>query len=233
MKKNLIILTLLCTSPLLFAQSADEIINKSIDAIGGKDKLLAIKNLYMEGDVDASGQQIQIKNWWINKTAMRTEYTLMGMTGYSIVTTDSGWNYNPFNGQKTAEPMTADMVKNFQVELDVQSPLLDYKAKGYKAAYKGKDDIDGSEVFKLELVVNDSETITYFIDPTTYYIMRQKTKSKINGKEENDQEDFSNYQKTPDGYVFPMNEGSASGEVKFTVIKVNTELDPNMFKPKR
>jgi outer membrane lipoprotein-sorting protein len=186
----------------------------------------------MEGDIDANGQQIQIKNWWVCNKAMRTQYTLMGMTGYSIVTKDSGWNYNPFNGQKQAEPMTADMVKTLQVELDIQSPLLDYKTKGYKLAYKGKDDMDGSDVYKLELVVNDSEIITYFIDPASYFILRQKTKSKVNGKEENAQEDFSNYQKSPDGYVFPMNVNSEGGEVKFTVIKVNTDIDSGLFKPK-
>ncbi len=232
MKKIAIFLFLFSAACQLYAQTADDIANKSLDAIGGKDKLLAIKNLYMEGDIDANGQQIQIKNWWVCNKAMRTQYTLMGMTGYSIVTKDSGWNYNPFNGQKQAEPMTADMVKTLQVELDIQSPLLDYKAKGYKLAYKGKDDMDGSDVYKLELVVNDSEIITYFIDPASYFILRQKTKSKVNGKEENAQEDFSNYQKSPDGYVFPMNVNSEGGEVKFTVIKVNTDIDSGLFKPK-
>ncbi|NNM94683.1 MAG: hypothetical protein HKL88_04370 [Bacteroidia bacterium] len=232
MKKIAIFLFLFSAACQLYAQTADDIANKSLDAIGGKDKLLAIKNLYMEGDIDANGQQIQIKNWWVCNKAMRTQYTLMGMTGYSIVTKDSGWNYNPFNGQKQAEPMTADMVKTLQVELDIQSPLLDYKTKGYKLAYKGKDDMDGSDVYKLELVVNDSEIITYFIDPASYFILRQKTKSKVNGKEENAQEDFSNYQKSPDGYVFPMNVNSEGGEVKFTVIKVNTDIDSGLFKPK-
>ncbi|HXB12723.1 MAG TPA: hypothetical protein VNZ45_12095, partial [Bacteroidia bacterium] len=87
--------------------------------------------------------------------------------------------------------------------------------------------------YKLELVVNDSLTTTYFIDPTTYYIMREKTKTKANGKEEEGQEDFSNYQKTADGYVFPMNSSGENGQVKFTVIKVNTDMDASLFKPKR
>ena len=103
MKKIAIFLFLFSAACQLYAQTADDIANKSLDAIGGKDKLLAIKNLYMEGDIHANGEQIQIKNWWVCHKAMRTQYTLMGMTGYSIVTKDSGWNYNPFNGQKQAD----------------------------------------------------------------------------------------------------------------------------------
>ncbi len=233
MKRTSVLLLLLLTALNLFAQTADEIAGKCIDAIGGKDKLKTVKTLYMEGDIDASGQQIQVKNWWINNTALRTEYIVMGMTGYTIVTKDSGWSYSPFAGQKSAEPLTGDMVKQLQVELDIQSPLLDYKSKGYKLTYEGKDDIEGSDVYKLELTVNDSMTITYFIDPASYYIVRQKTKGKVDGKEEDEQEDFSNYQKSPDGFVFPMNESSQSGDVKWTVIKVNGDVDPNLFKPKR
>jgi len=187
----------------------------------------------MEGTVDANGQQIVIKVWSINKTAMRYEFTVVGMTGYAIVTKDSGWNFTPFGGQKTAEPMTADMVKKAQVDLDAQSPLLNYKEKGYKVSYKGKDDVDGSDAYKLELTINDSLTKTFFIDPTTYYIMREKTKSKANGKEEEGQEDFSNYQKTADGFVFPMNSNSEQGQVKFTIVKVNTDMAPSLFKPTR
>jgi hypothetical protein len=233
MKKVFVFIMLLFIGAGAFAQTADDIISKYLDAIGGKEKLAAIKNIYMEGSVDANGQQITIKIWNVNKTSARSEYTVMGMTGYNIITKDSGWNFNPFGGGKVAEPMTSDQVKRAQIGLDAQSPLLNYKDKGYKVSYKGKDDVDGSDAYKLELVVNDSLTTTYFIDPTTYYIMREKTKTKANGKEEEGQEDFSNYQKTADGYVFPMNSSGENGQVKFTVIKVNTDMDASLFKPKR
>jgi hypothetical protein len=233
MKKIFLSLTCLFISTLVFSQTADEIVNKYIDALGGKSKIAQIKNIYMEGTVDAQGQQIVIKNWQIVNTCKRDEFTVMGMTGYSIVTKDSGWTFSPFQGQKTAEPMTAEQVKKEKVDLDEVFPLTTYKEKGYKLEYKGKDDVDGTDAYKLELTINDSNVETYFIDPNTYYIMRVKEKATINGKTEEGTTDFTNYQKTADGFMFPMSVGSDMGAVKFTSIKINTDMDPSLFVPKR
>jgi hypothetical protein len=221
------------------AQTADEIIAKYADAIGGKKKLEAIKNIYMEGSVDAQGQKIPIKSWLVIKKSMRQEFTFNGMTGYSIVRNDSGWAFSPFAGQKQAEPMTADQVKSQQAGLDGESTgmaLINYKEKGYKVTMQGKDDVDGTEAYKIEEKISDSLTQTYYIDPETYYVIRIHEKATVNGKVDEGNVDFSNYQKTPDGYVFAMNIAGGAGDnggggVKFTVVKVNTDMDAKLFSP--
>jgi hypothetical protein len=233
MKKTILLLAFVFAGAASFAQTADEIINKYADAIGGREKLKAVKNIYMEGTIDANGQTITIKDWMILKTAMRSEVNVMGMTGYGIITKDSGWNFNPMTGQKTAEPMTAGEVKDAQPNLNSLDPLIDYKALGYKVAYKGKDDVDGSDAYKIELTISDSNVDTYFIDPATYYVMRIKSNEIVNGKTNEGQEDRSNYQKTAEGLYFPMSTNGDMGPVKFSVIKINTDMDPSLFKPKR
>ena len=134
MKKTTLLLAGLAFTALgATAQTADEIINKYADALGGKKKLEAIKNIYMEGSVNAQGQQIPMKFWFVIKKSMRQEVTFNGMTQYTIVRTDSGWVFSPFQGQKQAEPMTAEQVKSQQTELDVPGmELINYKEKGYK-----------------------------------------------------------------------------------------------------
>jgi len=151
MKKTLLLVAnMLLMITFLHAQTADDIINKYIDAMGGKDKLAALKTLYLEGSIDASGQKLSIKTWFINKKAMRSEVGINGMTIYSVVTKDSGWSFNPLMGQKEAEPMTPDQVKSAQTEFDIEGTLVNYKDKGYKVNYEGKDDVDGTEAYKLE-----------------------------------------------------------------------------------
>jgi hypothetical protein len=232
MKKFLLAASLFVATTGAFAQTADDIIAKYVNAIGGKTKLDGIKSLYLEGNINAQGQKIPVKMWIVSKKAFRIEYTFNGMTGYTIFRTDSGWNYSPFQGQKTAEPMTADEVKQSQPELDVEGALVNYKQYGYKVTYEGKDDVDGTDAYKLKVVISDSLSETYYIDMTSYYILRKKTKQITNGKASEANEDYADYQKTPEGYVMAMSRsGDNGGDMKFTTVKINGDVDPKLFKP--
>lgn len=237
MKKTTLLLAGFALALSATAQTADEVINKYADAIGGKAKIAAVKNLYLEGEVDAQGQKIPMKFWFVINKKMRQEVTFNGMTQYTIVRNDSGWVFSPFQGQKQAEPMTADEVKSSQTQLDFPGmELINYKEKGYKVTYQGKDDVDGTEAFKIEEKISDSLSQTYYIDPDTYYVIRVKQKATVNGKVEDMNIDYSSYQKTADGLVFPMNENlgggdDGGGQIKFTAIKTNIDMDPKLFSP--
>lgn len=238
MKKIFLLICSLITihSSLISAQTADGIIAKYINALGGKEKLESIKSLYMEGNIDANGTPIKIKYWIVNKKAVRYDYVVNGMTSYNIITNDSGWIFNPMMGQTQAQPMTPSLVRSSQPELNPDGLLIDYKEKGYKVSYKGVDDIQGSPAYKIEEKITDSLTNTYYIDTATYYIMRISTSATVDGKHLDMSRDFSNYQKTPDGYIFPMSMGVSmfmGEEIKFTTVKVNTDIDPSVFKPQK
>lgn len=228
-KSNLLLLSVIFLNlHSLCAQTADDIINKCLDASGGKEKISSIQSVYKEGTSDAGGAEIKVKYWAINKTSSRFESEFGGMKTYSIVRNDSGWFYNPRRGQKQAEPMTADAVKHAQFGLDIQSPLLNYKEKGYSVRYLGVDDeLDGSDAYKLELTVNPNLSITYYIDPDSYFIFCTRTKESVNGRTSVSKAFYSNYKKTTDGYVFPME----VGRTKYSLIKVNTDIDKTLFYP--
>jgi hypothetical protein len=216
------------------AQSADDIINKYADAMGGRTKLAAIKNIYMEGSSDINGSKITIKTWLVNKKSVRQEFVISGMTNYIILRNDSGWMYFPIQGQTNPEPFTAEQVKSGQTQLDVGDELINYKDKGYKVTLLGKDDVDGTEAYKIEEKISDSLVHTYYIDPQSYYVIRVHEKATVNGKVTESDQDLSNYQKTADGYVFPMTEsGGQMGDQKYTIIKVNTEIDSKLFSPSK
>jgi len=74
MKKLAVLMFMLTGFISANAQTVDEIINKYVDAMGGKDKLASIKSIYMEGtSVMQNGAEITQKMWKVDGKLMRRE----------------------------------------------------------------------------------------------------------------------------------------------------------------
>jgi hypothetical protein len=218
------------------AQTADEIVNKHVEAIGGLDAWKKVTSMVQTGSISFNGMEITVSVTVDNKKGMRRDITLMGMTGYTIVTPTAGWNFMPFQGGQTApEPMTEEDLKEAQDGLDVHGSLIDYKSKGHSVELLGKEDVDGTECFKIKLTQKGGKVETYFIDPKTYYIVKSVAIMKANGQEAEVTTTYSNYQKLPEGIFVPMLMGVPLGgpgmNADFTVTKVelNKPVDPSVF----
>jgi hypothetical protein len=209
--------------------TADEVINKVIDAQGGKEKLQTIKTLKMVGNIEFSGQKIPFNLYAIDKTAYRTEFTFSGLTGYTIVTKDSGFNFSPFQGQTSPESMTAEDVKLAQNDLDQQGILINYKEKGYSVELLENEDVDGVDALQLKIIINPNKTLYYFIDPSNYYVIRIKTVAVSNGQQQRYTNDFYDFKKTAGGFLFPHTQDN----ITFDKIEVNAPVDEKLFKPAR
>jgi hypothetical protein len=222
-------LSLVCSS--VFAQNADEIVKKHIEAIGGKDNWSKVKSLKSEMSMKANGAEIKITMFQIDKKAMRQNIALMGMEGYNIITTTEGWTYMPFQGQTKPEPMTADDVKKSQDQLNLQDEFITYKDQGKKLEYVGKDDVDGTECYKLKMTDKEGIETTYFIDPSNYYTIKQTVKMKVNGKEVEGSTTYGDYKKLEEGIVYPYSVSGGWGESQVTSLVINPKLDDSLFKP--
>ena len=230
-KRNLSVAILSFTSVAVFSQNLDEIVKKHIEAIGGKENWAKVKSLKMESSMKANGAEIKVTIYQVDKKAMRQNIALMGMEGYSILTNTEGWSYMPFQGQTKPEAMTADDVKKAQDGLNLQDDFITYKELNKKLELIGKDDVDGTECFKLKMIDKDATETTYYIDPSNYYVIKETNKMMVNGKEMENSTMFSNYKKLPEGIVYPYNIGGGWGETEITNLTINPTLEESLFKP--
>jgi hypothetical protein len=185
------------------AQTADEIINKHVAATGGAawDKLKAMKMDMEMTSQAAPNMKIPMSMTIIHKKAMRMDVTVMGMTQSSCLNGDKGWANNPFAGQQDAEPLTADQVKAMQEQTDLAGHLNGYKEKGYTAEYLGKEDVEGTELHKIKLVISPTQTQYSFIDPESFMEVKTITVMVVDGKEATSESVMSNF-KAVDGLTF-------------------------------
>ena len=131
MKKLFISAALLLTTlASVSAQTADEVINKYIDAIGGKDKWLSLKTIKIEGQIEVQGISIPFTMQAVHDKANRMDAEFQGMKIVEIVTPQTGWSMNGFQGQSSLQPMSQEDLKTKVDNLDLQDQLIDYANNG-------------------------------------------------------------------------------------------------------
>ncbi|PWU01715.1 MAG: hypothetical protein C5B52_06750 [Bacteroidetes bacterium] len=230
--KKLVLFSVVLVSLQSFSQTVDDVIGKYITAMGGLEKIHSLKSLYIEQvAVMQNGNEVNSKIWKVQDKLMRREINFGMGSATMIVTDKAGWASNPRSGGNF-EPMNPEVLKAQQTELECVSPLVDYAAKGSKAELQGEEDVDGKKCYKVKLTTAGAREITYFIDETTYYIDRTSMKGGMGrrpGADPNAETkiDYSDYRKTPEGFVFPytttiVGMGASSNIEK---IEVNPTLD--------
>ena len=218
----------------LHAQTVDDVINKHIEAIGGKDKISAIKSVYTEYDVDIMGNTAAGVTYLVNGKAFRNEVDFAGQKIIECVTEKGGWGVNPMAGQTAPEAMPADQAKLRMGQLDAGGPLFNYATKGNKVELLGKDTLNGKQAFKVKVISKDGNENTFWIDGSTYYILKSVSKATVNGEQIETSVQFNNYKKTDYGYVIPVNyevtlpQGFALN-ITSKKTEINKDIDMKLF----
>src|SRR5437867_3710060 len=101
LKKTIFTVLMLFIGTLSFAQNVDEIINKHVEALGGKDKLNALKTLKMTASVEVGpNMKAPITMYFVNNKSTRTDIEIQGMKMVQALDGDSGWYIQPWSGKK-------------------------------------------------------------------------------------------------------------------------------------
>jgi hypothetical protein len=230
MKKTVSALLFAAFGSTAFAQGKlDKIIEKTIETMGGKEKLMTVKTIKKMGFGESQGVKYPINFYAVHNISERTDFSFNGLTGYQIVTKDSGFNFSPFGGMVAPERMTDEDVKLASDEYDLESPLLNYQAKGHSVELMENEDIDGVDAIQLRVNLKNGKTIFYFIDPDTYYIIRTIAKGVSNGQEFSNTSNYYNFKKTKEGILYPFTIDNLS----FEIIELNIPLDDKLFSTKK
>jgi len=218
------------------AQTADEIIQKSIDARGGMQKLKAIKSIKATGKLTLTGQGLEAPITLQQKRpgAFRMELTLQGKSMVQAYDGDSGWKIDPFQGSSEPEKLAGDDLKDALEQADMDGPLVDYKAKGHTVELLGKEDLEGTPVYKLKVTLKSGDVHYVYIDAGNYLELKTTSKRKSQGGEVEIDSYQSNY-KPVNGVLFPFSieqkaQGQTMAQIAVDKIDIDAPIDDAVFK---
>ena len=177
---RILLLALCFFSQIIQAQSVDDIINKNIEATGGRALWAKVTSIKASGYyVLGPGMQAPVNSLNTNKpfVGAYSDFSWQGMTSKSAMKDSAGWSYNPFGGKRTADPLSPDRLRSMKLSADPQGLLFNYKEKKCTAEYLGMDDFDGVEVHKIRVTNAVGDLIYYYIDASNFFCFKNGRKS--------------------------------------------------------
>jgi hypothetical protein len=217
------------------SQTAEDLVNKNIEAKGGMDKIKAIKTWRMTGKLIAGGITATAGQENMRPNLVRETFSLQGMTAVQAYDGSTAWQIQPFGGRKDPQLMGEDDARDLLIDSDFDGPLVDYKDKGNAVEYLGHDVVDGDDALRLKVSLKNGDVIYYYLDPDTYLEIRKETQEFIRGSVRESVSDLGSY-KPIAGVMYPFsiasgpkNDPTSWQTVTIEKIEVNVQLERSEF----
>ncbi|MFO1187401.1 MAG: hypothetical protein U1E87_08115 [Alphaproteobacteria bacterium] len=190
------------------AETAADLVAKNLAARGGEKALAGIKNLRLTGEIRFPGDfRLAFSETKARGSdggcAVRVEATLQGLTLIQAYDGKVGWRVNPFQGRKDAEKMGGDEARALADECQIDGVLLAAQSGGGKVDYLGREDVDGTDAYKLRISQPDGDEFTYYLDPDTYLEIKSLERRTVRGSEQETEYEIGDYDKVA-GVYFPF-----------------------------
>jgi len=170
------------------AETVDEIVQKSLEAIGGEEAWLAVQSAKVTGTMRMGGSAagaveapftIEFKR----PDKVRLEFTLQGMTAVSAYDGTVGWAVIPFMGKTEPEEMAEDQLKEIKDQAEFEGVLCNAKAKGHTVELLGEEEVDGTPAYKLKVTKANGDVDVLYLDTEYYLEFKSEATREIQGTE--------------------------------------------------
>jgi len=242
MKTPLLVAALIFTfGHIAAAQTADDVVEKYLAAIGGRAALAKVTSRSTTGTITLAlpngpvSGTIEILNQQPNNVRSVTKLDLTSLGAGQLIRDQrfdgtAGYVLDSLQGNREITGNQLDNLKNAAFP----TPLLTYKARGMDVDLAGKEKVDGRDAYVLVLKPKTGSAVRQFIDAETYLPARVVVKidTPEAGGEVEQTTDYSDY-RVVDGIKIPfaIKVSSAVQNFNIAVTKVehNVRIDGASF----
>ncbi len=233
----------LAAAPCFFASPAhaltvDEIVARNLQAHGGVAAMHAIQSTRITSKARFGDGDFTVEMAFVSLTTRsgreRVEGTWQAMTGVDAYDGHDGWRTAPFEGRRDPFRVSADEAKEMAHDVDLDGPLVDWRAKGHRVEYLGTEDIDGTLAHKLRITRKDGDFEYDWLDPDAMLEIRVERHAFIRGAEQVTVSDLGDYEQVAGVWMPFASDSGGKGRPrnahwKVERVEVNVPVDDAIF----
>jgi peptidase M1-like protein len=208
--------------------SAADVIGKYLTAIGGKDKLLTVKDLETVGTATVQGQKVIITHKYVLPDNLLMDIELPDMNNQHALHLLVRGDSISFSQMGQNPPLDAEAKKEIKEEV-LPFPELNFSREGYKTELTSIKNINGKDVYELKVTDPVGKTSLFYYDINTGL----RTRLVRNTSQGQTVTDYGDYRPVS-GIQFPWHVDDNEGEIELNVtmqtIKVNAGMVVNDLK---
>jgi len=214
-------------------RKAGEIIEKHVAAVGGVEKIRAIKTLRVEGTLAQGGIELPFTLWMKRPNLCRLDVDLQGKPIVQAHDGETTWWVNPLLGIDKPRKDADDLAKSVLRWTDFEGPLVEYDKKGHAAEYAGEEETEKGKLYKIKLTLSGGEVWHVYIDAKTFLEVKRTFPQSIGGEPKETTTRFEDYTVVEGVKIYRVIEGEGFDgspfAMRFESIEANPEIDDARF----
>lgn len=225
----------LLTVALSGADQAADIAQIHLEAIGGRQRIAALKGLRMSGLVLLGERRVRFTMLAARPNQIRLE---TGDDGRTLVNASDGvepaWEFDTGTWPPRYRSMNEAAAKSFTADAEFDDPLIAGPARGFTLEYAGEVAVDGRKLLRVLVTRKLTDTFALLLDPETYFILfRVEERTTAGGRKRQIVTRYDDFRPV-DGVLLPhkvtlMTDGRVEQQMIMEKIETNPELPPDVF----
>src|SRR4051812_25622088 len=217
------------------ADRVDDLARIHVEAIGGKQRITALRAMRVTGHVDANGKQVQFTLTAARPAKVRLE-TQSGarslVQGFDGV--EPAWEFDTRAWPPQYRSMSDSSAKTFVADAEFDDPLVAGEARGYVFDYAGEVDANGRKLLRVLVTRKLTDTYSLLLDDDTYFIvMRVEQRTTAGGRKMQVVTHYEDFRPV-DGVLLPHQiivavDGQATQRTTIDKIEPNPRLKDEIF----
>ena len=228
-------LLLLFFSAGLRADRVEELVRIHTEAIGGLERIEALKALRATGHVVIGGSQMRFTMLAARSARVRIETDRGGRTRVQGTDgVDAPWEFDTRTWPPQYVPMEPRAAKTFVADAEFDDPLVAGPARGFTLDFAGEMMVEGRKLLRVLVTHKLAETFSLMLDDDTFLIvMRVENRESAGGRRLQVVTHYEDFRPVA-GVLMPHTitlaiDGRANQQTKIAKMEANPEISAETF----